>query len=397
MRGGEGRRVKRAEGRGQGAVRATRRLVGGGSRRACRLSPVARPSRAERLVHPSSLIRHPFLALTVCLLSFSVVGHAGAWSPQRAGTLAWLRAVHFTDERAGWAVGGSGALLSTTDGGATWQVRPRPTQDTLRDVFFADQLAGWLVCERSVFALASNAEARSYLLRTTDGGESWSRVDLTTDEPGVLLARVAFADPSRGWVFGEMGALYSTADGGESWSRQRTGTRNILLGASFVGDARAWLVGAGGTVLLSEDGGAEWRAAALGAASERAAAPRLNAVSFADARSGWAVGRGGVVVATADGGRTWARQAAGTDADLTDVKFLDAREGWAVGDGGTIIHTADGGRTWRSVPSGTRHRLERLSFPARGRGWAVGFGGTIVAYTHAEQPAPPRLKTSGEQ
>jgi photosystem II stability/assembly factor-like uncharacterized protein len=336
-------------------------------------------------------------ALPACLLltAFCLLAPPARaeWSLQRSGTMAWLRAVHFTDERTGWAVGGNGALVSTADGGATWQARPRPAADTLRDVFFVDQTTGWLVCERNVFALASHAEARSYLLRTTDGGESWSRVEMPRDEPGVLLARVAFADPARGWVFGEMGALYSTRDGGHTWSRQRTPTRNILLGASFDGEGRrAWLVGAAGTVLVSEDGGAEWRAAAAAGPAERS--PRLNAVSFVDARTGWAVGRAGTVLATADGGRTWARQDADTEADLTDVKFFDAREGWAVGDGGTIIHTVDGGRTWRHERSGTRHRLERLSFPARARGWAVGFGGTVVAYTRAA-PAAPRLKSGG--
>ncbi|HLL75070.1 MAG TPA: YCF48-related protein, partial [Pyrinomonadaceae bacterium] len=139
-----------------------------------------------------------------CLL---VPAARAEWSLQRSGTMAWLRAVHFTDERTGWAVGGNGALLATADGGATWQARIRPTADALRDVFFVDQKTGWLVCERNVFALKSDAEARSYLLRTTDGGESWSRVEPTKDEPGVLLARVAFADSARGWVFGEMGAL----------------------------------------------------------------------------------------------------------------------------------------------------------------------------------------------
>jgi photosystem II stability/assembly factor-like uncharacterized protein len=312
--------------------------------------------------------------------------------------MAWLRAVHFTDASAGWAVGG-GALLSTADGGATWQVRPRPTADALRDVFFVDQSAGWLVCERSVFALTSPAEARSYLLRTTNGGESWSRVELTADEPGVLLSRVAFADSSRGWAFGEMGALYSTRDGGATWSRQRTPTRRLLLGASFVGEGmRAWLVGAGGTVLTTEDGGAEWRAAARpdAVAGLEDAPPRLNAVSFVDARLGWAVGKAGAILSTADGGRTWRAQDAGTDADLSDVKFFDSRQGWAVGDGGTILSTDDGGRTWRQEASGTRHRLERFSFPARDRGWAVGFGGTVVAYKR-EGPPAPRLKTVGQR
>ena len=389
--------MKKAEGGRRTAVNTARRLVRLGWPRAFRLSPFVSSRRAGPFVHPSSLIPRPFLCCLLlaahCLLPAAA---RAEWSAQRSGTLAWLRAVHFADERAGWAVGGNGALLATADGGATWQVRRRPTADALRDVFFVDQQTGWIVCERNVFALASPAEARSYLLRTTDGGESWSRVELTRDDPGVLLARLAFADSSRGWVFGEMGALYSTRDGGGSWSRQPTGTRNILLGASFVGGGRGWLVGAGGTVLASEDGGAEWRAASRPNAANETAAPRLHAVSFVDARSGWAVGRGGAVLATSDGGRTWSRQDAGTDADLTDVKFLDAREGWAVGDAGTILHTEDGGRTWRHERSGTRHRLERLSFPTPARGWAVGFGGTIVAYARAAQTAP-RLKTGGDR
>ncbi|MCA1613090.1 MAG: hypothetical protein LC800_02815 [Acidobacteria bacterium] len=354
---------------------------------------------------PSSLVPRPYfcclLLSALCLLPSSA--RAGAWAQQRSGTMAWLRAVHFVDERAGWAVGGNGALLSTADGGADWKVRARLTPDTLRDVFFTDASNGWLVCERSVYALARAEEPRSYLMRTTDGGETWSRVALTADDAGVLLSRVVFADAERGWAFGEMGALYSTRDGGATWQRQRAPTQRLLLGASFLDASRGWLVGAAGTVLRTEDGGATWRPAAVvwpahaavnASASapavppQRAAAPRLSAASFVDARRGWAVGAGGFVAATADGGRTWAAQDSGTDADLADVKFTDAREGWAVGASGTVLRTADGGATWQQVSSGTRHHLERLSFAGGARGWAVGFGGTIIAYGPAPAAAP---------
>ncbi len=380
-----------------------------GRRNPARTAPQTR--RVPTLLFKSAIriSQSVILAAACCLLPSAAL--AGAWAEQRSGTMAWLRSVHFVDARAGWAVGGNGALVSTADGGANWKVRERPTADTLRDVFFTDALNGWLVCERSIYALARAEEPRSYLMRTADGGETWSRVALTADDAGVLLARVVFATPERGWAFGEMGALYSTGDGGATWQRQRAPTQRLLTGASFLDASRGWLVGAAGTVLRTDDAGAMWRpaaainipaapasfdAAARQAGSSRraaaAASPRLNAASFIDARRGWTVGARGFVAATADGGRTWAAQDSGTDADLADVKFTDAREGWAVGASGTVLHTEDGGATWRQVASGTRHHLERLSFAGGARGWAVGFGGTIIAYTPAAAETPRLIK-----
>jgi len=348
-----------------------------------------------------------------------------AWVKQKTGSFAWLHSVFFVDGRRGWAVGGKGALLATADGGEHWEVRRPPTEDALQDVFFTDERTGWVVCVRSIYAPTKRDEARSYLLKTSDGGEHWSRVNVTgAGEDDLQLARVRFGDSERGWAFGETGALYATADGGATWTRQRVPTRHLLLGASLLDAQQGWLVGAGSTLLQTSDGGTTWRAgqvvglpaqpsspaqtvqasaqpaqastqlqtqtstrlqalprpAAGDGPRVSAASLRLNAVSFADARHGWAVGAGGVVLATNDGGRTWRAQASGTDSDLFDVKFFDEREGWAVGGDGAAIHTTDGGASWRAERTGTPHTLERLFFVGRTRGWAVGFGGTIIAF-----------------
>jgi photosystem II stability/assembly factor-like uncharacterized protein len=301
-----------------------------------------------------------------------------------------LRAVYFVDEARGWAVGSKGALLATTDGGQTWAVRRAPTEDTLRDVYFVNEQVGWLVCDRSIYLLRTKEEPRSYLLRTTDGGATWSRVEATGADVDVLLTRVAFIDHSRGWAFGEMGALYTTTDGGASWKRQTLPTKHLLLGGAFLAGGQAWLVGAGNTILYNPDG-AEWRAGN----SPFNTATRFNAVAFVGERRGWAVGERGLVLATTNGGRSWFRQESNVDVDLLDVKFIDAGEGRAVGAGGTILHTTDGGANWRLEPSGTRHPLERLSIASRRRAWAVGFGGTIVNYAGDDSSAPirPQLKT----
>jgi len=333
---------------------------------------------------------------------------AASWSKQKSGTFAWLHAVHFLDERRGWAGGGKGALLSTEDGGATWRARRPPSEDAVLDIFFLDELNGWVVCERDFFRLKTKTEARSYLMRTGDGGRTWARVEAAGADADARLVGVRFAGRERGWVFGELGALYATSDGGQTWARQPVPTRRLLLGAAFLGESRGWLVGAGATLLRTTDGGRTWhegsvagglsqfalrgradRQAREEAEARRAgttlSAPgapslRINAVAFADERRGWAVGAGGLVLKTADGGRTWHAQESGVESDLHDVKFLDEREGWAVGGGGTILRTADGGATWRAETPVTPHTLERLFFAGRARGWAVGFGGTIVAF-----------------
>ncbi|HEU4596105.1 MAG TPA: YCF48-related protein [Pyrinomonadaceae bacterium] len=343
------------------------------------------------------------LLLTAHCLPLAAHSSSGAWAKQKSGTLAWLHAVYFVDERRGWAVGGKGALLSTEDGGARWELRRAPVEDTLNDIFFTDERTGWVACERSIYLLKTKEEHRSYLLKTEDGGESWRRVEVAGADVDARIVRVRFADRERGWAFGEMGALYATSDGGQTWARQRVPTKHLLLGGAFLDARQGWLVGAGSTLLHTSDGGETWREGRLAgqtppipanhpASSSPASAPsspnsarpnaapsvRFNAVSFAGERRGWAVGFGGAVFSTDDGGRTWRAQRSNVSSDLWDVKFFDEREGVAVGGDGTAIHTSDGGQTWRAEPTGTPHTLERLFFAGRTRGWAVGFGGTII-------------------
>jgi photosystem II stability/assembly factor-like uncharacterized protein len=334
-----------------------------------------------------------------CLLLCAPQSHAaGAWTKQSSSSLAWLHAVYFLDENRGWAVGGKGVLLATDDGGRVWRALRRPSEDALLDVYFSDAQNGWLVCERSIYDLKTSDEPRTYLLRTTDSGASWTKVNVLGKDVDARLVRALFTDDGRGWTFGEAGALYTTRDGGANWERQRVPTRHLLLGGAFLNGAQGWLVGAGATILQTSDGGQTWHADTIvgvtGLAGAAETQPvRFTAASFADQRHGWAVGAAGRIFITNDGGRSWHEQQSNVRADLYDVKFVDAVEGWAVGAEGTLLHTIDGGGHWDSVPSGTTHALERLCFVGHTHGWAVGFGGTIITYTaNAASPQRPELK-----
>jgi len=302
----------------------------------------------------------------------------GIWARQPAGTMAWLHSVFFLDQNRGWAVGSKGTVLQTDDGGNTWNPRGASTNDVVRDIFFVDEKNGWLVVEVNVYELKTKEEPRAYLMKSTDGGEHWKRIEIKGFDIDAILVRAVFTRNGRGWVFGEAGSIYGTYDGGETWTKLRSPTRRLLLGGIFVDDDRGWIVGAGATIIQTSDGGETWYQSLLPQVEKSV---RFTATSFIDNRNGWAVGSAGSVYRTNNGGRTWQQQQSKVYVDLFDVKFVDAREGWAVGAEGTIIHTADGGETWTSEKSGTQHPLERVFFTDKNRGWAVGFGGTVVSYS----------------
>ena len=299
--------------------------------------------------------------------------------------MAWLHSVFFLDQNRGWVVGSRGTLLTTTDGGIHWRSLARPTEDVIRDVYFSDELNGVIVCERNIYDLQSNDEARAYLMKTADGGEHWKRIIMRGTDAEARIVRAIFTGAGRGWAFGEAGAVFTTHDMGTTWTKLQAPTRYLLLGGDFINENNGWLVGAGATILQTSDGGESWQQARVPNANVR-----FNSASFVEKRLGWAVGSRGAIYRTINGGRSWQAQNSGVENDLFDVKFLDAAEGWAVGSEGVLLHTTDGGTHWINERSQTNNTLERIFFSDSTHGWAVGFGGTIIAF--GSRVDAPRLR-----
>ena len=315
--------------------------------------------------------------LFLLLAAATTLAQTGTWSRQRSGSMAWLHSVYFFDQNRGFAAGSKGTLLQTSDGGNTWKPRASFNTDVVRDLFFVDDQNGWMVVEVNQYELKTKEQPRAYLMKTSDGGEHWTRVEIKDFDVDAILVRAVFNRNGHGWTFGEGGSIFTTHDAGDTWIKLQSPTRRLLLGGIFVDDDRGWIVGAGATIIQTSDGGETWYQSQLPEVDRSA---RFTATSFIDNRRGWAVGSGGIVYNTVNGGRTWERQDSTVPVDLFDVKFIDAREGWAVGAEGTIIHTTDGGEHWTVERSNTEHPLERVFFTDRNHGWAVGFGGTIVSY-----------------
>lgn len=313
------------------------------------------------------------LVVLVCLVCFQTAD--AGWTKRNANTLAWLHDIHFFDDNHGLIAGSGGTFLETRDGGKIWTKRKNFTSDKILQIYFADDYTGWLLCERDRFSRGANAI--SYLMKTTDGGTSWEKVEFR-DAGRTRVTKIFFNQTGKGFAVGESGAFFEYKEDG-SWGKAPSPVRYLLLDGAFFDDSNGVVVGAGGSVYFTENTGSDWNPANV--FGNRAA--KLNSVFFVDRKNGWTVGAGGKILQTASGGKTWREQKSGASADLRSVYFKNSAEGWAVGDAGTILHTETGGNVWVAEESKVKHRLEKVVFAGK-RGFAVGFGGTLLVYGDAD-------------
>lgn len=179
-------------------------------------------------------------------------------------TSAWLQGVAASaDGQRVWAVGSENTVLSTRNGGQTWQVQRAARKEEAGVVGSDGQrsMPAWL--HDVVFSTDGQRGVAvgwdGTVLATRDGGQSWEAQASATQ---VNLHGVAFsADGQRGWAVGRDGVVIATRDGGRNWRPQTSGTRANLLGVVFHPDGlRGWAAGEGGTLIATRDGGQRWQA-----------------------------------------------------------------------------------------------------------------------------------------
>ena len=188
-----------------------------------------------------------------------------------------------SDKRHGWAVGGDGVILSTSDGGFEWDEEESRANTTLYSVYLKD---------RNHLVVSG---ARGTILTTKNGGDKWvSRKTGTRDH----LFSVSFApdNPLRGWAVGTFGAIIfhggwwrhlETAD-------QQHNSSSLLRRFHKCEDRNC--CGSRGTVLVTNNGGADWKE------KKDYASVVLTGVTFTSAKRAVVVGYRGTILQTDDAG-----------------------------------------------------------------------------------------------
>jgi photosystem II stability/assembly factor-like uncharacterized protein len=250
----------------------------------------------------------------------------------------------------------------------------------ISEILFVNSSVGWICGDEG-------------LLRTENGGHTWSKQEITRSGIGASRIRsdkvdlMSFLDARNGWVVSSSRML-KTLDGGLSWSEVRVpiesldpaaeGTVTYRKVTSVTRDV-VWVLalkelkgrfGSGPRyVLRTIDGGKRWEVLWRLDSDEPDVYFNLNSV---DQHRGWLLGSKSVLV-TYDGGRSWEKIAKVESGSLTDFSVVNGNECWAVGPHGTILHVrADGTSDTQNL--GEQDHFQRVVFVDSIHGWIAGLG-----------------------
>jgi|GEM_PF-5489578 len=328
-------------------------------------------------------------ACCATLASPALCGQQSAWSTVDVVNSNYYSGISCSDPQhcmatANFQSQGAAVVRRTTDGGISWQ-------NVYEDKFTAEgtdvhiPTSVWCVSHPTPQVCIVGADS-GVVLRTSDGGETWQRVQLD------IVARITLvrmADAQHGLLVAREGFAYTTADGGETWQSAPippvSTTDYALWDVAYLPPQTwRWLMLAENsyTTRITEDNGATWHSYP---------GPDLSfAWSFQDAMRGVAVGgrEDGdkvhtIVRRTEDGGRTWSvayDQATQPYGVLQNVAFADPLHGIAGCSSGTILRTTDGGASWQQeatgLPAGAA--VTAVAFPAPSSAFCVSFFGDIL-------------------
>ncbi len=296
--------------------------------------------------------------IVLCTLTLSSINAQQAWhwqNPLPQGND--LEGVYSFSQTTAIAVGSTGTIIKTTDGGWSWIFKNSATDEGLRDVFFADDQIGWVAGNHGI------------ILKTADGGETWI---IQNSNPTYTLYSIHFIDGNTGWAVGSSGKILKTTNGGSTWATTSFGS-NVFSSVFFVDENYGWICGWFGSILKTTDGGSSWTPVGVSAIDN------FYSLSFSDNLTGVAVGTG-YIAHTTDGGTTW--DLVQNAPSLNSVCLHASGKGWAVGLGRASAYTDNGGLSWVYEPgNGAYNHLEAVSAADEFSVWMVGGFGDIFKST----------------
>jgi photosystem II stability/assembly factor-like uncharacterized protein len=296
-------------------------------------------------------------ALVTGVAALAAPAGAQAWQDAIAGVAA-LTSIHMNTGVAGWAINHQSAIIRTTNGGVSWSdVTPNnllPARVTITATYFPTAQVAW--------AALTNAAAQNpttgTIIHTDDGGRTWQRGTVRLADPG-QIGDILFLTGGRvGWLFADLGAgagsqavqIFRTTDGGVRWISVSTTTPPHASPGSL------------------PFGGIK------------------SGIGFRNALAGFATGvvygppGFSYLYATDDGGRTWRHQGLalppayrGNNPALTPPIFFTVRDGvlpvTLAGLVQLIYVTHDGGATWTGTTP--LHNARTLNVVTMRDMWAI--------------------------
>ncbi|MBK9077539.1 MAG: T9SS type A sorting domain-containing protein [Flavobacteriales bacterium] len=323
------------------------------------------------------------------------------WSHVASGTEQWLTRIAILDAQTAVVCGDYSTVIRTTDQGLTWTTVTTPGPlDTYHDMSFPTPLVGYL---------GSSSNSTNSLLKTLDGGLSWSIVPLAAANN---IWSVFFLTDLLGYAGVNDGKLMRTMDGGTSWAEVYDDQNNIDL--IYFRNASLGFFGTSAGLRKTTNGGTNWgglyqdqgkvysmwhtpgsNLLFAGGTYGTVARTDTNALFWTPLFSLLdpfdiqglcspsdslviAVGSAGLIYRSTNAGGVWTKIQTGYPYTIRDVHFRDDSLAFSCGERGTILKTTDGFWNESRKNDNANVILYRIKFPSPDTGFACGTGRRIL-------------------
>ncbi len=294
------------------------------------------------------------------------------WRIIPSGTTINLNAVGFFDEDNAVAIGDSGTIIRSTDGGVTWN-------PAFIDTTF------------------------SHAKKLLGGGDPLKGLNLPPPPPPQGGGGNPCGEKGKSICVGGGGNIYKTTDIGATWHPINSGTSANLQGITSLNDSDMVAVGENFTLLYSSNGGDSWLPATLVIPPQLLFQKMGNTVSVpfkegedvykenpckallkknesvSPAQNLIAVGENGIILKSSDKGVTWIYQTPFTGNSFYAGTGFDNHGVFIAGDS-TFVQSSDGGLHW-NISSDHQGTIRNVSIINGTSAYAVGDNGRILFST----------------
>ncbi len=270
-------------------------------------------------------------------------------------------------------LGVNSSILSTTNGGRSWNRHPLPNQETANVIDFLTPSLGWVLAQGG-----NGSHPTISLLRTTDGGEHWT-AELVVHTG--LSSSLTMTTSGGYAIIGQR--LYHTTGTDGTWQPMALPASAIPSAVSALSGQQAWVATAVGShcdVWSTPNGGRTFTKifmspdAVIGMDRSSASTGHL----LLSPPSGYE-GPLGPLETTTNGGRSWSRSSVPANGFYAGMNFPPGPDAWIGTTNGAqgvmstgLLVSADRGAHWTAIGAHRGWSLHTIRMIAPGQGYVLG-------------------------
>ncbi|MEG8947464.1 protein kinase domain-containing protein [Rosettibacter firmus] len=269
-----------------------------------------------------------------------------------------LNSIFFVDEKNAIAVGDSGTIIISNDGGQTWKQKPVNIKSNLSDLYISPSGRTIIIGDSSTIIYGKN------LLDS---------LQLLPIQKDFTFFRINFIDEHTGFITGNKGVILKTINGGINWYKVNTNTNSLIFDIDFFDDRRGFAVGWNGLILKTTNGGETWTRI-----DNVLTDNYLKSIDLERNGFGIIVGGDATVLRTTNYGEEWEFKKIADVGALQKVSFISKNYVALIGTKGTFMISKDKGANWDLVDIHNFTNMNDMALNYNGHIFLVGYNGQIL-------------------